>query len=204
MQMTNTQIKEYVRRHIREIGPCTSLRQTHPVFFDFITTLLKQHTNPSRMDYVVDVGIKPNEVYGHLELFVLKKYMEKEWPEDISWHKCLGGKPKELYIRACRYEISSQIWDFKKDSEPICVQCGSTEKLHVDHIRPFTDILACFMEDRKAPTSFLDASGNQVSIEDRKWGEEWAEYHRTHATFQMLCAGCNLRKGARMDWVCNR
>ena len=118
---------------------------------------------------------------------------------DWSWNECL--KPSthaQKVYRAARQSVLPQIFAFK-DSRP-AVACGheDAKDFHVDHVRPCMNIFAEWMaaqEDvRLQPSRDCDAINR---FADPAVEASWQAFHAEHAQLQLLCAHCNLSKGAR-------
>lgn len=200
-QQGKTQLKDYVSAMIRTIGVCDDLEEFNPEFYELVCSVLRTHPNPSRMDNVAKIGIKRNEMYKHLELFVMKDYgIGGLKQEDISWTKCravTGAAPRSKLLSALRHAVSPQVAEFKEKAEKVCVQCGGGTPFHVDHIYPFSCLVKEFRSTHPTPTVFTDEVGNQLGFgNDKGYAEEWCAYHRDKARLQLLCASCNLKKGS--------
>ena len=125
---------------------------------------------------------------------------------DISWKIAITGKHKsdktEL-MSAMRSSVDEQIFQFRKQSNCKCVLCPNTNKLQVDHIINFDEIVFNFINIIKSkniviPNKFEETNDNThrrcfLDI-DNNFKNEWIMYHYENASLQMLCQMCNLTK----------
>jgi hypothetical protein len=115
-----------------------------------------------------------------------------------------------------RRAISDQIMNYRNNNrgnKEICALCGISNRnnnifengvieFHVDHKEPsFMSIRDSFINEKKnqgviIPTIFNDDEFNIPNFreEDESFKNDWWEYHRSNATYQILCKLCNLRK----------
>ena len=106
-------------------------------------------------------------------------------------------------MSAMRSSVDEQIFQFRKDNEEKCVLCPNTDKLHVDHIIHFDEIVLNFIDIMKSknikiPDTFGDTNDEthrRCFLEiDNKFKNEWIYYHYKDATLRMLCQNCNLTR----------
>jgi hypothetical protein len=109
---------------------------------------------------------------------------------DVSWRKCEKGMDHstgQLFTMAMRQAIAPQIASFRstvKVSDP-CGFCGVAVgvMMHIDHARPFADLLRTFMQGRVMP--------DPRNI-DETFIAEWQAFHLEHATLRPSHPACNL------------
>lgn len=101
----------------------------------------------------------------------------------FSWNKCALGRvdteDKKLKD-IMRSAIVPDILKFKSDAI-CCVLCGCVNNLQADHINPFRDLVA----------EYINLHGG---VSDSSWINGWIIYHKMNAHLQILCAGCNYKK----------
>jgi hypothetical protein len=133
------------------------------------------------------------------------------WEDSFSYSVCIDGKHKDLETllpRVMRSTINDQIVDFKREQIVMqCVSCGSGYDPQIDHVKPFADIAKEFIElhgvdynfakDDQVKSNGLSADIPQYKFENTDYGNKWKQYHREHATYQVLCRNCNGKKGKR-------
>lgn len=120
---------------------------------------------------------------------------------DFSWLKCIANKDwtdKALLIKAMRESINYQIFDFKKTNDQtqcaICQKELGGEVTHIDHVKPFKDLAARFLEIWKGPIPNDFSETNSFKPEDFGFAGTWQAYHKREAILQYACATCNLSK----------
>lgn len=118
---------------------------------------------------------------------------------DVSWRKLEKGKDHsahKLFTSAMRVAIEQQISDYRRTlgAQVICgfCECPVNGPVHIDHERPFADILKAFMEGRTIPVvDAEDAKGRRI-ISDHSFVAEWQAYHLAHAILRPAHPTCNL------------
>ena len=126
---------------------------------------------------------------------------------DISWVVALkpDGKPdvKNEVAKAARYEVRQQIHDHHKSGEcNDCPLCGTEMQrkinLHVDHVEPFTDLMARFLSLKNIHYNDIQTTdlGLDAQFEDRDLALAWNQYHLQEATLRLTHAKCNLARTA--------
>ena len=94
-----------------------------------------------------------------------------------------------------RSAIEEQIEEYKKGRELKCGKCGSKSKPEVDHMNIlFVELYENFLKGRKdIPKEFDNTKSNSKCFreEDKKFKEEWEEYHKENAILRILCNICN-------------
>ena len=167
---TKKALKEYTVKILNEIGRfCSSIRSEHPQHFVFLLALIQRHPDPLKACGVNDLHTVGIEVFRWPTVIMVKPAGE----EDVSLlKKCVSGREttdRAQQLIEFRESIRPQIVAFRATASEVCVFCGDTSNLHVDHVYPFSRLVA----EHTAP---------------------FVEYHQAHATFQMLCADCNGKK----------
>lgn len=98
-----------------------------------------------------------------------------------------------------RNAIENQIEEYRnKYNELKCEKCNSKSKPEVDHTEIlFVELYENFIKDRKdIPCEFNNSILNSKCLkrEDKKFEEEWIEYHKEKAILRILCSKCNNKK----------
>ena len=102
-----------------------------------------------------------------------------------------------------RSSVDEQIFQFRKKSNGKCVLCNNTNKLHVDHIIHFDELIFKFINIMKSknieiPNNFGETDDNthrKCFLEaNYDFKNCWINYHYENASLQMLCQNCNLTK----------
>ena len=163
-------LKSETSRILHEIGRCcTSIRSAHPGHYAFLIDLIKRHPDASKSDGVLDMYTAGIEAWRFPTVMLLKA----TGSDDVSLLKtCVTGRHSTNHATTViefRELIRPQICAYRATAVQVCVFCGATADLHVDHVYPFSRLVA----EHTPP---------------------FIEYHAQHARFQMLCAGCNLKK----------
>jgi hypothetical protein len=106
-------------------------------------------------------------------------------------------------MSAMRSSIEEQTFHFRKNSNNKCVLCSNTDKLHVDHLIHFDEIVFNFINIMKCknieiPNTFGETDDNThrrcfLEIDDN-FKNEWIKYHYENASLQILCQKCNLTR----------
>ena len=203
---TNKELLEYTIRLIRQVGLCTSVKQTHPDIYTFFVSLFQRHPEKDRKEVslITDISIRrfpkanprqPLAVTDH-QFFIIKNNGTED---TISWVSCVKGEINPIEKRlnwVMRHAIQQQIRDFKARNPNPCEFCNATVNLTVDHINKFKQLKDDFIILNPVyPTEF---SKNELSQEvfreeDKEYSELWQNYHYTNATLRILCKDCNER-----------
>jgi hypothetical protein len=167
------ELKTETARIINDIGrSCISIKTEHPIYFKFLTELLKRHPDPEKCCGVLDMCTIGIEAWRFPTVTLIKEGGE----EDVSLlKKCVSGRePTDHAAQMIEYRklIRPQIIAFRATAKQVCMFCNATTNLHVDHVIPFSKIAA----------EFTNGS--------------FEAHHLDRATFQMLCSVCNMKKGA--------
>ena len=118
--------------------------------------------------------------------------------EDISYRCCINKfSSNSNLLRALRYTIEPQMREFRNNNELICDFCKSTNNIQIDHIVFFKDLVKFFLSNkRNIPITFDDNeyNGCKFKVEDKKFSDEWYNYHKKYAKLRCLCSKCNLQR----------
>ena len=203
---TTDELRDYTIHLIRQVGPCTSVKQTHPDIYTFFVSLFQRHPEKDRKEVslITDISIRrfpkanprqPLAVTDH-QFFIIKNNGTED---TISWVSCVKGEINPIEKRlnwVMRHAIQQQIRDFKARNPNPCEFCNATINLTVDHIIKFKQLKDDFIILNPVyPTEF---SKNELSQEvfreeDKEYSELWQNYHYTNATLRILCKDCNER-----------
>jgi 5-methylcytosine-specific restriction endonuclease McrA len=141
---------------------------------------------------------RPNPKFPRDTRHLYMKIGGKDW-EAVSWKKLIEGWDEKTAVKkVMRDAISSNIWEFKRNSELLCVRCGSAEYPSVDHVNPpFDRIAEDFIKENGLPKidDAKDGVGNVFADDDVK--DAWIIFHAGRANYQILCRSCNSSKGKR-------
>lgn len=118
---------------------------------------------------------------------------------DISWRKCEKGRDHSqalLFTSAMRIAVEEQIASFRKSvtaGNP-CGFCGRPvgPMAHIDHERPFADILRAFMQGKNVPAVAGEDERGRRIISDGSFIAAWQAYHLEHASLRPAHPTCNL------------
>lgn len=189
--------------------------------FLFILDLLSYHPYCKEK---TENGVKQIKVdnpnFGDGLCFVIVDNNGKE--EDFSHYKCTPGKDKEKVIKSIqqrerlecyRDAIRPQILDFRTSIGSItkCAICNKNfyeikknNKTQVDHKSKSFVTLVSEFELQHKPKTYPTSKRCKDSIqtisfctdnpEDIIFVNSWQKYHKDNADFQIVCAGCNMRK----------
>ena len=163
---------------------------------------------PHGLDGVERVFIKRDEAHGGRTNQFWYQY--DGVGQDISYVKCFGAKrshQKNGVVSAFRRAVASQVLAFKHCmmngvDEGMCAMTGRffpEEELDVDHIEPFSSLLARFMEERGLKFSDVEivhVSGDGMfgtRLADKELEKQWSEWHRSEAKLQLVNAKLNRR-----------
>ena len=113
-----------------------------------------------------------------------------------SWRKAIA--PVDNKTPALRSAIQPQLDAFMKGWVPICISCGDTRDLTVDHRHvPFSLLATTFLLNNPNLEITNDNSGTGWAIKDASMLELWQNFHSERATYQILCRSCNAKKGTK-------
>ena len=109
-----------------------------------------------------------------------------------SWVRSIDGyDDRQNLLSAMR--VASRSGTFQSVAFNICVHCGSTDRLTVDHQSiPFSRIVELFINEHGKPEIVNVDFGWQLV--DPK---QFLDYHDRLADYQVLCISCNAKKGVR-------
>jgi hypothetical protein len=203
---TQSEFELFVKNLIyNDIGICDDIKNTYPSHYNTLIEILKRHPDfTSKTQNMFNLKIvKDTWNTSGLKILIINDDMSET---DISWKCAITGKhksDKNELMSAMRSSIDEQIFEFRKTSSNKCVLCPNTDKLHVDHIIHFDEIVFNFisiMKDKNIgiPNAFGETNDNThrrcfLEIDDN-FKNEWIKYHYENASLQMLCQTCNLTK----------
>ena len=126
-----------------------------------------------------------------------------EIESSFSWKTCTNQEPKfnvrQAFYNACRESITDQIMDYKKSNKMVCCECGSTDRIEIDHWGPFEfrEIVNQFLELYKMPRNYGKNKTTRQCIflhEDRKIKKDFQDIHRKFAQLRPVCKMCHATK----------
>lgn len=200
---TKDSTKQYTRNLVNSLGPCI-IKQDHESY-NFFMDLIHNH---SERDEKIGAGIDFFEFVIHPIYKNLSGLIHRVdgTTIDFSWIHCCEFKPREPitnFTSALRMAVYPQTSKFKQWNALVCSICEVDDLLpdqyQVDHVKPFSLLKQEFMSQMTCPMPILfddDIVMNSAIFkkEDSSLKAEWIEYHNTHATLQILCKSCNLKK----------
>lgn len=197
---TQTQIRNYTRDIINNIGICDDIKNKHTKYYNYFTTFLfpRHPLYPEKFFDMENVGIHLNEQFRHLEVYILKSDGSKDVASAMK--QCVSGKKINSLSCAMRNAIYTQIQDYRNNATSFrCKKCNTCHDIQVDHSDPqFIDIQKSFLEsiDLPIPTSFDDNNwnGKVFKENDRNFERKWYKYHLDNANLRFLCKSCNLHR----------
>ena len=187
----------YTRNIIKE---CGYGHITEGKSFDYLMALFKLHPNAeSKIGCgVQSILIQVNYYKNGDELYI---YRTDGTKIDISWNQCCLFGAITINVRlkdAMRLSVDSHINDYKRTQPAICVYCGSTQDIEIDHHQPsFLQLYDQFVKHKTLPTKFDDDDKTNRTLfkpEDIQFKTEWIQHHNTKCNLQVLCGQCNRRK----------
>lgn len=203
---TQCEFEVFVKNLIyNDIGICNDIKNIYPSHYITLIEILKRHPDfISKTQNMCNITIIRDTL--NINAFKIIIINTDESENDISWKCAITGKSKgnkhEL-MSAMRSSVDEQIFQFRKDNEKKCILCLNTDKLHVDHIIHFDEIVFNFInimksKNIKIPDTFKDTNDKthrRCFLEiDNKLKNEWIDYHYQHANLRMLCQTCNLTR----------
>ena len=203
-----------VRRRIAAIGVTPSIRETSPAEYEFFHELVKRHAaHEEKLKDLSDIAIR-QDVKNQKGLAIDIVNTDGSRTE-ISWRNCVTGKSepqRSKFHSALRYAVEDQIAAFREQSiVEICELCTESLSLmergvgtrsvstHVDHILHFETLADNFMalQEITIPTTYEKEPVTYLTRfkeEDQNISQQFAEYHREHATLRIICGPCNLKR----------
>jgi hypothetical protein len=115
-----------------------------------------------------------------------------------SWNRALT--PDDSLMRALRIAVADQMAEYKGTATRVCVACGTTALITVDHKKlPFKKIALAFCAEQGTVELTNDATGAGWFIKSSQVQDAWQAFHKRHADYQILCRSCNSKKGTKHD-----
>jgi len=188
-----------------DIGLCNDVKNTRKTEYPTLIEILKRHPDfDSKTRNMCNIKIVKDALNtSGLKILIINADKSEI---DISWKCAITGKHKSNKIElmsAMRSSVDKQIFNFKNKSNCSCELCPNTEKLHVDHIIHFDEIVLNFINIMKVkevniPNSFGETDDNTnrrcfLGTND-DFKNEWITYHLKHASLRILCQTCNLTR----------
>ena len=134
-----------------DINLCNDVKNTHPSHYTTLIEILKRHPDfTSKTLKMCNIKIvKDTWNTSGLKILIINTDSSEI---DISWKCAITGKhksDKNELMSAIRSSVDEQILQFRKKSDGKCVLCPNTDKLHVDHIIHFDEIVFNFINIMK-------------------------------------------------------
>lgn len=165
---TQREFELFVKNLIyKDIGVCNDIKNTHPSHYNVLIEILKRHPEFNiKTQNMINIKITKDTLNtSGLKILIINNDTSET---DISWKCAITGKhnsDKYELMSAMRSSIEDQILEFKKTSENKCVLCSNTNKLHVNHIVHFDEIIFDFIntiknKNIKIPNTFGESDDN--------------------------------------------
>lgn len=197
---TKKSAEDYVRSQIYTLGACT-INPSDPEFALF----------KDLVSFKYDDRVPIKFTLFKTEMSITTLHMRVHFEDEsiiTSWKDCARKTNTVESVstqlnNAMRHAIIEDCMKFKYNNiDGKCVICKSTDNIQTDHIEPFSKIKDSFLATQtNSPSTFdLETSINQTVFKasDINFANLWVEYHRKHASFQLLCRTCNLKKGNKI------
>lgn len=189
--MLHFKTKQECSKRIREL--IYKIGITNKVTDELLLEYIKQH--PRWAD--TDVGIEQSGQSNYLRVYFA--------PYDvISWESIL--KPptlKSIYTQALRNSISDQVKLYRASCASIqCEWCKCTEKIEVDHVYEFKNIVVDFEKKYNfpIPTEYTKNSNYYSCFRDEEKEIEltFQQFHQEVAVYRLLCRPCNIGRNKKI------
>lgn len=167
-----------------------------------LVDLVGRHPDATRKlaGQVVSAFLVRRHVYGQKELWIRRADGSEE---DISWIRCVEGKPlstRAELIAAMRRSVSldCHIESLRRRDE-VCAHCSGPGEV-LDHSGPlFIEIVEGFLKLNPPGEAVLISSPelNGKTLDPRTdYASRWSDYHTAEARYQILCKPCHKVKTA--------
>jgi len=201
--MNVNQVRDFLTGHIHR-----TYTMSHAQWPDVVAILKDHPVWGARMQDVLALRVRRNRLNNAIQL---QLKTNKIW-FSVSWHKCAVRQRQRLapvksvtskrLASAMRHAIRSQIREWRATQRSwVCAQCPVTTSLQVDHKdTAFSNLQAIFLancDPDAVPVRFGLYGASCISKfmpADANFKRRWQQFHRQHATYQLLCATCNSRK----------
>lgn len=197
----------HTRMLINKLGVC-KITSTHSDY-QFFVNLLDNHPDAKeKIGCGIDFFCIRNNPIGKGYQTVINRLDGSI--EDFSWVYCCKFEKKSLekqkqnaiadLKQAMRDAITEQINDFRENNELCCNYCsvvGNKYVYQVDHIQPFSELYEIFIKNQKTIPFTFGTNKNLLTCfneTDILFKNDWIDFHRKHATLQILCKDCNITK----------
>lgn len=203
---TQREAQDFVRTLLHSISETNSVKQGHKDDYTTLCALVERHPESStKLRNMCDLGIRRNRMNPRcMEMYVVYK---DGAIEDISWVKCISGKPTSVdhdFRAALRCSVEGQIHTWRKVSKSqycdLCQTWLQGTPWHVDHVIHFQKLAADFVAEYGicVPNKYDDHSDGSNRAVFRQCDEhiaaKFGEYHQAHAKLRALCSHCNLTR----------
>lgn len=208
--------RESLRQYVKKVKSCyevgEELNEKHTKFIKEVLKLadtdrINTWNNPkTNIQVVVSGTSQTGTVYTKFSGLLGEQTMP------ISMNKALDNiflDPQDLHIKqvkaAARNIISPQIQKYKdnlEDEIQTCALTGEvidtvTDEYHIDHITPFWLILQSWMRSKNIKFTDIELDQGRFKLSEAE--EDWCEFHKCHATYQVTKPTANLNKGAKLN-----
>lgn len=204
---TQTELYNYTRNIIYEIGITESVKKVNQIYFNFLLLLIERHPMyTEKIKNFSDFRIYQDFMNKNaLALNIVNKDMSYT---TISWICCIKGrgrKKEDMFKQSLRECISEQILDFKNTSDlSQCIKCNCSlneNNIHVDHnSKQFIELVNNFLKMNshiKMPTIYTKkekTNQSKFKPEDKWISELFYKYHKENADLRILCKKCNITR----------
>ena len=192
---TKATSKKYVKQFLENLG-VGEIKSNHQAY-PFLAALFQ--CKPFKFDLIV------NKISASAGLHV-NIYDEPEAVErSISWVKASQFNlnktmsASQLLNQAMRCSIYPQMAKYRaKHKGESCHKCKSTEYIQVDHLIPFSKIKQDFLKHKSYIPAIKEKNSKYLYCFSEchdEFKNDWNAYHRSKASYQLLCRSCNIKKG---------
>jgi hypothetical protein len=183
-----------IRNKIKEIWICDDVKD------ELLITYTKQHA------LWIDgtkLGIETDDTnWNNLRCYFIMPDGDKRV---FSWLKILRPETfKTKIAQAYRDSINYTIKDFRNNNPFIkCEWCKNTDKLHVDHIYEFKNIVKDFETKYdiiwdKSVKYFERTEIHHRKFKDNDFNNKFIEHHNSYANnYRVLCSICNIQRNRK-------
>lgn len=211
-------LKEYVVPLILDNLDVDITQQSNPVLYSLLLDLWDRYPEETTFHKMIPIAFNMCtnnsliiKIQNEGRLYVKENYRPhfQLYPQGkwytYSLNKCFTGRNmtlNQIVSNAFRYAVSGQINAFRSTCNS-CVLCGRfTGDFEVDHTKiNFSHLVDNFMDDTKTNINMvkLTRRGIHFDLEEEGYKTRWLEYHKEHATLQLLCVDCHLNKTRKID-----
>jgi len=193
-----TDINLYIKNIVKNIDLYHKIKPDHEHFNVFME-IINHHKDK---EYKLGCGIKyfifkEGEIFREKQL-ILKRIDGTKETMSYNYNKITcNDTDKSKRRQAMRLSISDQILNYKKTlNHSTCNICKETvKKIQIDHVYPFCAIADEYLKDKTFDVIKIKQYYQFLNDDDKK---EWENYHLKHASYQPLCAKCNINKSNKI------